>query len=263
MKVSFEKWEGLGNDFVVVRGDDVGSERATLWCDRRRGIGADGVLAISDERGGTRMVVRNADGSRPEMCGNGVRCVVGSVAAERGIDCGELSVWSDAGERSCQLERSAADSYEVTVAMGRARMDGPITKPAFEGRSFVRVDVGNPHAVSFGPFGSTDIDVIGPALERATEGGINVELCRVVDPQRIEVVVWERGVGRTMACGTGACAVAAAAVSLGISAADEPLYVVLPGGPLRIIVARDTFALLMRGPARCVYRGVVEADGLD
>jgi diaminopimelate epimerase len=256
--VAFEKWEGLGNDFIVVRGPDVGPERASELCDRRRGIGADGVLSIADEPGGTRMVVRNADGSRPEMCGNGVRCVVGSVAAERGLERGEIVVLSDAGERSCQLERVRDGEFHVTVAMGQARIDGRIERPAFEGRQFVRVDVGNPHAVSFDTFGPRDLDVVGPALERGIEGGINVELCRVLDPRRIEVTVWERGVGRTMACGTGACAVAAAAVAAGISPRDEPIQVVLPGGPLRIVVAGDAFALFMRGPARRVYRGTID-----
>jgi diaminopimelate epimerase len=253
--LAFEKWEGLGNDFIVVHGGDVGADRASELCDRRRGIGADGVLCLSDERSGTRMIVRNADGSRPEMCGNGVRCAVGFIAALRGLDQGELVVVSDAGEHRCQFERPSEALYYVTVAMGQARIAGPITKPARKGRSFVRVEVGNPHAVSFDPFRASDIDVVGPALERGVAGGINVELCRMIDPRRIEVLVWERGVGRTMACGTGACAVAAAAVASGRSPADQPVDIVLPGGPLRIVVAGAGMDLWMRGPARRVFRG--------
>ncbi len=256
--MQFEKWEGLGNDFIVVRSGDLGAERASALCDRRRGIGADGVLMIADEGGATRMIVRNADGSRPEMCGNGVRCVVGAVAAERELARGEITIASDAGPRPCAFER-AGDGFDVAVAMGLARIDGPIARPAFPGRSFLRVDVGNPHAVSFDPFGPGDIDVVGPALERGVDGGINVELCRAADARRIDIVVWERGVGRTMACGTGACAVAAAAVTLGISPPDEPIQVALPGGPLAITVASGSLALTMRGPARRVFRGSIDA----
>jgi diaminopimelate epimerase len=255
---TFEKWQGLANDFLVVEGSDPGPELAARWCDRRRGIGGDGVLALVDEPGGVRMIVRNADGSRPEMCGNGVRCVVGYVAARRGLDAGELVVLSDAGPRRCGFSRAPDGTYLVSVAMGRARVEGPLVSPVSPERRFVRVDVGNPHAVSFDPFDDADLDVVGPALERSTPGGINVELCRVVHPRRIEVVVWERGCGRTEACGTGACAVLAAAIDQGQAMAGEPVEVVLPGGPLTIVVAEGTSEVTMTGPAAFVFRGGIE-----
>ncbi|MBM4357401.1 MAG: diaminopimelate epimerase [Deltaproteobacteria bacterium] len=255
---AFEKWQGLGNDFIVIDGDDPGAALARALCDRRRGIGGDGVLALAEQADGVRMIVRNADGSRPEMCGNGVRCVVGAVAARRGLDAGELVVLSDAGPRRCGFSRAAEGSFLVSVAMGRARLEGPVTHPATPGFGFVRVDMGNPHAVSFDPFVDADLDVVGPALERGTPLGINVELCRVVHPRRIEVVVWERGCGRTQACGTGACAVLAAAIDGGHATAGEPVEVVLPGGALTIVVERTTFAVTMTGPATFVFRGGID-----
>jgi diaminopimelate epimerase len=257
MMLAVEKWQGLGNDFVLVEGGDPGAALAVQLCDRRHGLGGDGVLAIEEQGDGVRMIVRNADGSRPEMCGNGVRCVVGCVAARRGLVRGELVVLSDAGPRVCGFERVGEGGVEflVTVAMGTARNDGPLHAPFLDGRAFVRVDMGNPHAVSFDPFEDATLDRLGPALERSTPGGINVELCRVVAPTRIEVIVWERGCGRTQACGTGACAVAAAAVWAGRAPANAPIDVVLPGGPLAITVDRDSAAVTMRGPATLVFRG--------
>ena len=258
--LEFEKWQGLGNDFVVVRGGDPGAELAARLCDRRRGIGADGVIAIAEDATGVRMIVRNADGSRPEMCGNGVRCVVGSVAVRGGLVRGELVVIADAGPRHCSFEGDGAGSYRVTVAMGRARLEGPVLTPAFEGHAFVRVDLGNPHAVSFDPHLDADLDRIGPLLEAGTPGGINVELCRVVHSTRIEVIVWERGCGRTEACGTGACAVAAAAVAAGLASAKEAIEVVLPGGALAITIDAHTGIATMRGPAELAFRGTTNLD---
>lgn len=255
MTLDFEKWQGLGNDFVVIEGDDPGEQAAIALCDRRRGIGADGVLALTEVAEGVRMIVRNADGSRPEMCGNGVRCVVGYVASRRGLESGELVVMSDAGPRRCGFSRTPEGAFLVSVAMGVARLGEALEFPPAGGRTFVRVDVGNPHAVSFDPFEDGDLDLVGPALERATKGGVNVELCRVVHPRRIEVVVWERGCGRTLACGTGASAVLAAAVATGHSPSDEPVEVVLPGGPLSIVYEAATSALTMSGPAAFVFRG--------
>lgn len=261
--LAFEKWQGLGNDFVVVHGDDPGPARAAGLCDRRRGVGADGVLALREEGDAVRMIVRNADGSRPEMCGNGVRCVVGHIAARRGLEAGELVVLSDAGPRRCGFERTPGGAFLVTVAMGRARYEGPVAAPETEGRPFARVDMGNPHAVSFAPFVDADLDRVGPRLERATPGGVNVELCRLVSPRRIEVVVWERGCGRTLACGTGACAVAAAAVVEGRSEAGASIEVVLPGGPLAIVVAPNSLEVTMTGPAELAFVGEVAlAPGL-
>lgn len=251
----FEKWEGLGNDFVVIEGQAMDAAMARRLCDRRFGIGADGVLVVTPSP--PRMEVWNADGSRPEMCGNGLRCVAAWLIA-RGASADGLRVATDAGERRCDGVVVGPDSFEIAVDMGHARLTGPLAVTV-QGREhrFAGVDMGNPHAVTFEPYTEEEIDVIGPAVAVAPPGGVNVELCQIVDPRRIDVVVWERGVGRTLACGTGACAAAAAACEAGLAPYGEAIEVALPGGALSIRVAAGTRAVTMRGPARRVFTGEV------
>jgi diaminopimelate epimerase len=257
----FEKWHGLGNDFIVTR-ERVSAEDAVRLCDRRRGIGADGVLVVERSGDSRRMVVFNADGSRPEMCGNGLRCVVAHLAQE-GPDAGDLSIETDAGLKRCHYERQAGDRYCVQVDMGVATLGDTLRGPAGL-RGYQRVDIGNPHAVSFDRFEESDVDVDGPAIEAAVAGGCNVEWVRVHDAgRRLEVVVWERGVGRTEACGTGACAVAAAAVASQRSPADCTLAVILPGGQLDIVVSGPPYQVSMTGLAVCVFRGDCPPTGSD
>ncbi len=253
--IRFEKWEGLGNDFVLV--DDasltVGPELARTLCDRRYGVGGDGVLVVDRTGPLPRMIVWNANGSRPEMCGNGLRCVAAHLAQSDGA----LTIATDAGEKACIVSAVAGDRFDITVEMGTANARGEIafTVDDREHR-FLDVDVGNPHAITFAPYDEVAIDRVGPAVAVAPEGGTNVEFCRV-EADRIAVVVWERGVGRTLACGTGACAVAAAACDTGRASFGAPIRVALPGGDLTITVTAGTRALRMRGPARRVFTGEV------
>ena len=269
--IRFEKWEGLGNDFILV--DDpsvsIGPDVARVLCDRHLGVGADGVLVVERRAPRSRMIVWNADGSRPEMCGNGLRCVAAHLVEVDGADpLGAaahmlrleggmaLTVGTDAGEKLCNVSVGVESSY-VTVGMGAARMHGELacTVDGTEHR-FLKVDVGNPHAITFAPYDEVAIDRVGAAVAVAPEGGTNVEFCRV-EADRIVVVVWERGVGRTLACGTGACAVAAAACDTGRAAFDAPIRVALPGGELIITVSKGTRELSMGGPARRVFTGEV------
>ncbi|EYF03596.1 diaminopimelate epimerase [Chondromyces apiculatus] len=262
----FEKWEGLGNDFIVVEGLPMSVELARTLCDRRFGIGADGVLVVRvDPEAAPRMQVWNADGSRPEMCGNGLRCVAAWLVDHGRVATGDgLRIQTDAGERRCDIVAAGPDLYQVTVDMGRARLTGPLVIPAegakgaeVQEHRFTCVDMGNPHAVTFAPHPPKAIDTLAPRVATLPPEGTNVELCRMTGPRRIEVLVWERGVGRTLACGTGACAVAAVACDQGLTPYGEPLDVVLPGGALTIQVAAGTRALTMRGPARRVFVGEV------
>ena len=256
--IRFAKWEGLGNDFVLV--DDaavsIGPEQARILCDRRFGVGGDGVLVVDRQGPLPRMIVWNADGSRPEMCGNGLRCVAAHLAPTDPTDAA-LTIATDAGAKACVVSSIDADRFDVTVAMGEARPRGEITFTV-DGREhrFLDVDVGNPHAVTFATYDEAAIDRVGPAVAVAPTGGTNVEFCRV-EPERIVVVVWERGVGRTLACGTGACAVAVAACDTGRALFEAPIRVALPGGELVITVTAGTRALRMRGPARRVFTGEV------
>jgi diaminopimelate epimerase len=271
-KLRFEKYQGLGNDFIVIRCEDpeaFGIERARALCDRHFGIGADGVLLVSPARGSARarMTVLNADGSRPEMCGNGLRCVALDLGREDlARSAGQLSrefvVETDAGPRPCHLELDPSGlSGQVKTGMGRGRSEGHIevsdrgTSYAFE-----RFSMGNPHAIRFGEPESLEcVDRVGPLVSGKLAGGSNVEFVVQNAPRELEVVVWERGVGRTLACGTGAAATAVAAAVSGRSPFDEPIMVHLPGGPLEIRVARETLEVELTGPAAWVFGGEAEA----
>jgi diaminopimelate epimerase len=259
----FAKYEGLGNDFVVVeaRPDEVSRGDAIAMCDRRRGVGADGVLVVSPHGDlAARMRVINADGSVPEMCGNGIRCVTLHLAIAQKLDRGTLTIATDAGPRACTFERSGMRA-SVRVDMGIVRYAGDETVDAGGERFDVAIgDAGNPHAILFGAIDEARVDAVGPriATHPRFPGGTNVEFAQVRDGA-IDVVVWERGVGRTLACGTGACAVAVAAVQKGLLRADR-VRVSLPGGDLEI-EPRDGGATYMTGPARLVFRGELASEG--
>jgi diaminopimelate epimerase len=259
--LAFEKYEGLGNDFVVVdvpSRPDAAAEWAVRLCDRRRGIGADGVLFVSPSASARdgRMVVMNADGSVPEMCGNGLRCVALHVARRRGLRGGELIFETDAGLRRCEIEDGAGEGI-VTIDMGEIALLGR-RELDLDGESLVveLADAGNPHAIRLGPFTRGDVERLGPkiATHVAFPSGTNAEFA-VAGRGGIDLVVWERGVGVTEACGTGACATAAVACHLGLAAYGEPVDVRLPGGALSITIDRATGRAAMRGPARHVFSG--------
>jgi diaminopimelate epimerase len=259
MNVRFEKWEGLGNDFVLVEGPPLPAAAVRWLCDRRRGVGGDGALFVEDA-GGERptMTVLNADGTRPEMCGNGVRCVAAFVAGRRGVGEGTIEVATDAGVKACAFVVQGDGAAEVTVDMGPAVVVGELSVDVHGAlHRFTTVDVGNPHAVTFEAHDERGVELVGPRASAVPPSGFNVEICRA-SPGRVDVVVWERGVGRTFACGTGACAVAAVACANGLGAYGEPLVVGLPGGDLVIVVDAATHHATMRGPARRAFRGEAE-----
>ncbi|MCL4750533.1 MAG: diaminopimelate epimerase [Myxococcales bacterium] len=267
MTLTFHKYEGLGNDFVVIdaaRADALDPERARALCDRHFGIGADGVLLVvppSSSGARARMLVLNADGSRPEMCGNGIRCVALHLARRDGAAGISYVIDTDAGPLLCEVERDG-DSAHVRVGMGRGRPE-PELAVAFDGRrlTFARVSMGNPHAISFEePLDAAHADRLGPAVSAELPEGTNVELARQTGDAAFDLVVWERGVGRTLACGTGACATAVAAIRSGRARYDAPIAVDLPGGRLEITVAEGSFEVSMRGPARRVFSGETPLD---
>jgi diaminopimelate epimerase len=262
--VPFFKYEGLGNDFIVV---EAGDERdlppadATRLCDRHFGVGADGVLLVLPPRTSdcaTRMRVINADGSIPEMCGNGVRCVALHVARARRVRDGTLRVDTDAGPRVCIIEDSAGEGM-VTVDMGVVRVLGDRTLQVNGRRVAVTTaDAGNPHAVLFGAFARGDVEQLGPGIATHPDfpHGTNVEFAHV-SGDGIDLVVWERGVGITLACGTAACAAAAAACAKGVGHKGTPIAVRLPGGTLSVTIDREGRAT-MRGPARHAFSGRID-----
>lgn len=266
--IEFEKWEGLGNDFVIVElpqgsTEPFDTDRTRRICDRHFGIGADGILFIDHSGPHPRMIVSNADGSRPEMCGNGLRCVAAFLAMRAGQTHATLVISTDAGDKGCIVVECIDGQYAVTVDMGLARQTNPL-EVAVAGRvhAFTTIDMGNPHAITFdASYTQSEIDRVAPTIATAITGGINVEFCRVSAEgtrPRIDVTVWERGVGRTLACGTGACAVAAAACDANRIPFDAPVDVALPGGILEITVDTNR-NVRMNGPARRVFRGEVLA----
>ncbi len=256
--LSFSKYQGLGNDFVVVEADTLMTpDAAVRLCDRRRGIGADGVLSILPRRasGDAYMHIYNSDGSVAAMCGNGVRCVARHLAERHDFQ-GAIAIETDAGLKRCDVDRARSGAVEaVTVDMGPARYLGEENFQLGSQRLHAhRVSMGNPHAVFIGDASRERAVTFGPLVERAVPGGVNAGFAEVRDG-RIELVVWERGAGLTDACGTGACAAAVVAVKLGLVAPEVSVDVRLPGGTLQITVGSDLERVRMRGPAERVFEG--------
>ncbi|WP_426753602.1 diaminopimelate epimerase [Myxococcus sp. Y35] len=269
------KYQGLGNDFVVLdrrgSGVDIDAAASQWMCDRRLGIGADGVLALlPSERGVARMVVHNADGSIAEMCGNGLRCAVKYLVDTAGTTPGHIDVETGAGVLTCFPSYGEGGVVGVDISMGPARLVAPNLPSGATGKPFLdellpghpplrahAVSMGNPHLVLLDqPL--EDAPRLGPLLERhpSFPDRTNVEFVRV-DPDGLTVVVWERGCGLTQACGTGACASAVAAVLARRLPADAWLRVTLPGGDLSIRVPADLSDIRLRGPVAFVFEGVV------
>lgn len=260
---AFDKYEGLGNDFVVIDAADeseVPTARASTICDRHFGVGADGVLLVLPPRRpdcDARMRVINADGSVPEMCGNGVRCVAIRLARARGQTAGAVRIDTDAGPCACEIIDGDGQG-SVTVDMGVVRVLGErIVDVDGQRLALVEVDAGNPHAVLFGVYDRSEVERFGSrlAVHPAFPRGTNVEFARPASTG-IDLVVWERGVGITLACGTGACAAAAAAWGKGLAAEGAPLPIRLPGGRLDITTDGEG-RVMMRGPARRVFSGTL------
>ncbi|RKG93604.1 diaminopimelate epimerase [Corallococcus terminator] len=269
------KYHGLGNDFVVLdrrrTGVDITPEQSRWLCDRRRGIGADGVLAIlPSTRGMARMVVHNVDGSIAEMCGNGLRCAVKYLVDHSGEHPALLDVETGAGVLTCEPGYGDGGVVGVDISMGPARLVAANLPSGTTGQPFVAspvpghpelmgtaVNMGNPHLVLLDqPL--EDAERLGPGLERhpAFPDRTNVEFVRV-DEDGLTVVVWERGCGLTQACGTGACASAVAAVLAKRLPGNAWMRVTLPGGDLRIRVPDDLSDIRLRGPVAFVFEGVV------
>ena len=269
MALPFHKYEGLGNDFILIdatskqgEGEDaVSSAQASALCDRRFGVGADGVLLLlppSSSTATARLKVLNADGSVPEMCGNGLRCAVLYVARKLGQDAGEVVFDTDAGLRPCIVDDRGRRGL-VTVDMDVVRVTGDaridLGDPHGE---WDFADAGNPHAITTRAATRNVVDAVGPrvATHPRFPAGTNVEFA-VFREGAIDLVVWERGVGVTHACGTGACATVAVGVARGLVAISEEITVNLPGGPLSVSIRPDGHAI-MRGPAHHVFSGEAE-----
>ncbi len=278
--VPFLKVEGLGNDFLIVdaaKFDIPETEAfARRVCDRNFGVGADGVLYYKpSKKGDFTMRILNSDGSEAEMCGNGIRCMARWAYETGRVRATEMNVETLGGMRVCRLNLNKDGTVaDVTVDMGApklARSNLPMTGPGtYLGQMFEMepghtvpasaVSMGNPHFILFTQASIEKAKEIGPRLERHEwfPRRTNVEFAEPVSGREINLVVWERGAGLTLACGTGACAAAVASALGSYTEFDREVKVNLPGGSLFITVPKDLSRVWMRGPATFVFAGQLD-----
>ncbi len=250
--LTFVKMHGSGNDFILI--DNLSGSLSRLdfvsfakkYCSRNFGIGADGVLVVSpSKKADASMRVINPDGSEAEMCGNGIRCFA-KYLIDNGIAKSPVKIETLAGIKSVE---KVGRNYRVD--MGIPKVAAAMAVSRF---SATPVGMGNPHAVIFVDDFDFDWKAAGAEIEkgRMFPNRTNVEFVKIISPGELEVKVWERGAGATMACGTGACASLAAAVACKKSGRRATLR--LPGGSLEIELARDN-RVYMTGPAETVFTG--------
>jgi diaminopimelate epimerase len=277
--MQFTKVHGLGNDFILIDGRDEVRDYIALaprLCHRQTGIGADGLLIVENsDIADIRMRIVNEDGSEAEMCGNGIRCVAKELFDRGGVTKEKIAIDTGAGRLVCAIDAKGGRAESVTVEMGAPRLtcaeipmtgpanerciEQPIEIPGFGTRSFTAVSMGNPHAITFVGKGEPKKLAVteGPVMENHARfpRRTNVEFAHVISPREIELVVWERGSGLTLACGTGACATVVAAILTGRAEEGTDVAVHLPGGTLTITVTKGMTNVLMRGPALHVFDG--------
>lgn len=273
--ISFTKMHGLGNDYIYIHCPH-GAPRffPQLSIDmspRHTGVGSDGIITIEpSQHADFKMRIFNADGSEARMCGNGIRCVGKYVYDKHLTRKKNLTIETASGIRTLELhinettdmvDSATADMGEpqtapalVPIAGTNPFIDAPVNT-SIGVLNLTAVSMGNPHGVIFvHDFNEIDINTIGPELEHhhMWPDRANIELARILTPQLIEMRVWERGSGQTMACGTGACATAVAAALTG--RADRNVTVRLLGGELKI-EWRSNNHIYMTGPATTVFEG--------
>lgn len=274
--MKFTKMHGLGNDYIYFNGfeTEISSpeELSVRLSDRHTGVGGDGIVIIMpSESADFRMRMFNADGSEGKMCGNAARCV-GKYVYEKGLTKKEnITLETLSGIKRLHLTVQGGRVTSVRVNMGRAAFAAaeiPVisdtetlinkrVKIGTAEKSITCVSVGNPHCVIFEEdIESLELEKIGPLYEndKMFPERVNTEFVRVIGERELSMRVWERGSGETMACGTGACAVAAAAAAVGISPSDEFLTIHLRGGDLRVKYCADG-TLIMEGGASFVFDG--------
>ena len=285
--MKFTKMHGCGNDYIYVDGfkehisQEKKPETVRKLSDRHFGIGGDGVIFINpSEDADFEMEMYNMDGSRAEMCGNGIRCVAKFVYDKGLTDKTSISVISCGRVKYLDLTIEEGKVSTVKVNMGspilRAEEIPVIAENEKEavisqdievdGKSYKMtcVSMGNPHAVVFvDDVAGLAIEKIGPLFEKHTRfpKRINTEFVKVIDKDTIEMRVWERGTGETLACGTGACACTVACILNGLT--NEEITVKLLGGVLQIQWDREADIVYMTGPAKTVFEGEIEIEGTE
>lgn len=270
--MKFTKMHGIGNDYIYVNcfEEAVANPAAVarLVSDRHFGIGSDGLILICPSTvADCRMRMFNEDGSEGAMCGNGIRCV-GKYAYEHGIvDRPRILVETGGGVKELDMQVEDGQVVWANVDMGVPKLTSRLPEQivvAGQEREFVGIDVGNPHAVYFcGEVDGLDLEKVGPAFECHPRfpNRVNTEFIRIIDRQHIQMRVWERGSGETMACGTGAAASVVAGAMLGLT--EDAVEVWLKGGKLSIQWDRESGHVFMAGPAVEVFHGEIRLPEFD
>jgi diaminopimelate epimerase len=277
MAIEFTKYQGLGNDFILIDNRSsslpiITPEQAIKLCDRHFGIGADGVIFALPGENGTDYTMRifNSDGSEPEMCGNGIRCLAGFLAELEGESRNKdlYQIHTLAGVITPQvlpdgqvkvdmgLPRLLAGEIPTTLAPAEEKVINQPLEVAGKTWDVTCVSMGNPHCITFvDDVAAIPLEAIGPQFEHhpVFPQRTNTEFIQVIRPDYLKMRVWERGAGITLACGTGACAALVAAVLTEKS--DRTATVELPGGPLQIEWSETDQRLYMTGPAQKVFTG--------
>ena len=243
--------QGLGNDFVVIAGPaEPTAQEIAAWCDRRRGVGADGVLEVTPmDETTVRMRYWNADGGAAEMCGNGLRCVARYARYRGWVETDSFVVDTAVGPRPVRLNPDGS----VRVLLGTAATTGDVSIDSIVVHT---VDMGNPHAIQWvKALEEAPVHDVGPVVETAPvfPAGTNAEFAQLSGPNEIDLRIWERGVGETLACGTGAAATAFLAHEQGLVGSE--VVVNLPGGPLKVAI--EEHQVWIEGPAEVVFSGVL------
>ncbi|MBA7507952.1 Diaminopimelate epimerase [subsurface metagenome] len=282
--INFTKMQGAGNDFVLVETSDMQhdwSPLARAMCDRHFGVGGDGlILVLPSDKADFGMRVFDADGTEAEACGNGIRCLA-KLVFEEGLvspETDQILVETIAGIREVKLDKREGRLINIQAGMGKPEFGANNIPVVIEqGRDSIvyiksllsypvsvdrtdlllnLVSMGNPHAVYFSqhPVADFPLSRLGPKVEHLAifPNRVNFEVASVIDRQQIEVRVWERGVGETLACGSGACAVAVAARLSGYT--DNKVNIKLPGGILQA-EWDGTGEVLLSGPTEKVFSG--------
>lgn len=276
--MKFTKMHGLGNDYVYVNCFEEKIDNppavARFVSDRHFGIGSDGLIMINPSKTADfEMEMYNADGSRGEMCGNGIRCVAKYVYDYGLTDKTQISVETLGGIKYLDLTVEDGKVSLVKVDMGKPELEADlipiiaereqvIDEPIeVDGKEYhmTGVSMGNPHAVIYvDDVKGLDLEKIGPKFENHERfpKRINTEFVHCIDRQTVEMRVWERGSGETLACGTGACAVAVSSILNNLT--DTQVTVKLLGGDLQIEWDREKDRVFMTGPATVVFDGVID-----
>lgn len=277
--MKFIKMHGCGNDYVYLDSirqtlpQEGRGELAKRLSDRHFGVGGDGAIFINaSDVADFEMEMYNADGSRAEMCGNGIRCVAKYVYDNGLTDKTDISVVSAGEVKKLKLFTEDGKVSAVTVDMGAPVLEAKLVPVLSDHERAIEEDIevngtiyqmtcvsmGNPHAVVFvKDVESLDLEALGPCFERHERfpNRINTEFVELVDRKHVRMRVWERGTGETLACGTGCCAVAAAGVLRGVT--DRELTVYVRGGEIQIAWEEATGHIFMTGPAAAVFTGEI------